>query len=108
MMELADMRDLGSRVARRAGSTPVTRTKQNATTYVAAFCLGSGPAERVSAPFDPLIAEVDFAYDNSPLFSDRNGAAADVASKKSFVPGQNYRRFPSASEAFRVRFFLLP
>ena len=27
MMELADMRDLGSRAARRAGSTPVTRTK---------------------------------------------------------------------------------
>ena len=26
-MELADMRDLGSRAARRAGSTPVTRTK---------------------------------------------------------------------------------
>ena len=28
MMELADMRDLGSRVVRRAGSTPVTRTKK--------------------------------------------------------------------------------
>ena len=27
MMELADMRDLGSRAERRAGSTPVTRTK---------------------------------------------------------------------------------
>ena len=27
-MELADMRDLGSRAERRAGSTPVTRTKQ--------------------------------------------------------------------------------
>ena len=26
MMELADMRDLGSRAERRAGSTPVTRT----------------------------------------------------------------------------------
>ena len=26
MMELADMRDLGSRAGRRAGSTPVTRT----------------------------------------------------------------------------------
>ena len=26
-MELADMRDLGSRAERRAGSTPVTRTK---------------------------------------------------------------------------------
>ena len=28
MMELADMRDLGSRAERRAGSTPVTRTKK--------------------------------------------------------------------------------
>ena len=29
-MELADMRDLGSRAERRAGSTPVTRTKLKA------------------------------------------------------------------------------
>ena len=28
MMELADMRDLGSRAARRVGSTPTTRTKR--------------------------------------------------------------------------------
>ena len=31
MMELADMRDLGSRAARRAGSTPVTRTTSEET-----------------------------------------------------------------------------
>ena len=30
MMELADMRDLGSRAERRAGSTPVTRTNKHA------------------------------------------------------------------------------
>ena len=30
MMELADMRDLGSRAERRAGSTPVTRTSVGA------------------------------------------------------------------------------
>ena len=30
-MELADMRDLGSRAARRAGSTPVTRTTSEET-----------------------------------------------------------------------------
>ena len=29
MMELADMRDLGSRAERRAGSTPVTRTEKS-------------------------------------------------------------------------------
>ena len=29
-MEVADMRDLGSRAERRAGSTPVTRTMINA------------------------------------------------------------------------------
>ena len=28
MMELVDMRDLGSRAARRAGSSPVTRTRK--------------------------------------------------------------------------------
>ena len=33
MMELADMRDLGSRVARRAGSTPVTRTTSSQAVY---------------------------------------------------------------------------
>ena len=33
MMELADMRDLGSRAERRAGSTPVTRTTSERTTY---------------------------------------------------------------------------
>ena len=31
MMELADMRDLGSRAERRAGSTPVTRTTKERT-----------------------------------------------------------------------------
>ena len=36
MMELADMRDLGSRAERRAGSTPVTRTFSS---------IGSGAAE---------------------------------------------------------------
>ena len=33
MMELADMRDLGSRVVRRAGSTPVTRTTSSQAVY---------------------------------------------------------------------------
>ena len=32
-MELADMRDLGSRAERRAGSTPVTRTTSERTAY---------------------------------------------------------------------------
>ena len=32
-MELADMRDLGSRAERRAGSTPVTRTTSEQALY---------------------------------------------------------------------------
>ena len=32
-MELADMRDLGSRAERRAGSTPVTRTTSSQASY---------------------------------------------------------------------------
>ena len=39
MMELADMRDLGSRAERRAGSTPVTRTM-----IIAEFVYQTNPA----------------------------------------------------------------
>ena len=38
MAELADVQDLGSCAARRAGSTPVTRTNK----YKAQSCNGSG------------------------------------------------------------------
>ena len=37
MMELADMRDLGSRAERRAGSTPVTRTTKETLNVYQAF-----------------------------------------------------------------------
>ena len=47
-MELADMRDLGSRAERRAGSTPVTRTKNRE---------GHGPFRflRVSPKWDNIV-----------------------------------------------------
>ena len=40
MMELADMRDLGSRAERRAGSTPVTRPNQYNPNQI--FLIGDG------------------------------------------------------------------
>ena len=50
-MELADMRDLGSRAARRAGSTPVTRTKMGTPKGCPFWCgkqnkVGSAHAKR--------------------------------------------------------------
>ncbi len=46
-MELADMRDLGSRAARRAGSTPVTRTRKGALKKVNRQCRGRRPRRPV-------------------------------------------------------------
>ena len=39
MMELVDMRDLGSREAIRVGSSPTTRTKTKAPAFAGAFVL---------------------------------------------------------------------
>ena len=51
-MELADMRDLGSRAARRAGSSPVTRTKEGAPT-------GAPSLARVTSCEEPAHAKRD-------------------------------------------------
>ena len=54
-----------------AGASKVfTLSNKNTTTYVEVFLLGFGPAERASAPFHHLTAEVNSAYDNSPLRSE--------------------------------------
>ena len=58
MMELADMRDLGSRAERRAGSTPVTRTSVAADdiSFAATIFLtelSSLLTHYVAAPFKP-------------------------------------------------------
>ena len=54
---------LDSRSVLGGDETKISRLKppdkQNATTYVVAFCLGFGPAERASAPFDHGTAEVN-------------------------------------------------
>ena len=58
------------RIRKVKGSNPSVSTNKNATTKVVAFLLGFGPAERPSAPFYHLTAEMNSAYDNSPLRSE--------------------------------------
>ena len=41
VMELVDMRDLGSRAAMRVGSSPFRRTTKKDTTYVVSFFVDS-------------------------------------------------------------------
>ena len=60
-MELADMRDLGSRAARRAGSTPVTRTKNGHPEGVSIFGERNRtrlvlPARSAAAATEPALA----------------------------------------------------
>ena len=62
MMELADMRDLGSRAERRAGSTPVTRTSVAADdiSFAATFLQKSLLTHFVAAPFQIKPASLGF------------------------------------------------
>ena len=60
MMELVDMRDLGSRVERRWGSSPHARTrKRQVLTKTCRFQLYSPCGER----YTPLVRDICFASD---------------------------------------------
>ena len=78
MMELADMRDLGSRVAGRAGSTPVTRTMAS-----------------VLTAFEVLLRTLAFLYseltwDVMPflVFTDTYGAGSGNTARMKIAPTQ--------------------
>ena len=52
VMELVDMRDLGSRAAMRVGSSPFRRTKKKDMTFGHVFLFGFRPPEAASTLWD--------------------------------------------------------
>lgn len=80
-------------------------------TYVVVFLLGFGPAGRAKAPFHHLTAEVNSAYDNSPLRSELTPHLKKPAVSRRkllvllfiyFIPGPpswRYRRGPNQAGA---------
>ena len=91
-MELADMRDLGSRAERRAGSTPVTRTTKcgspwyNGLPYFLFFCRRSPYIKRFSEYGGAKVL-------NARIFLFYRRCAADFCSAPPYGKNQKVDRF---------------